>query len=297
MLIHTQRQFIMQKKQRMISTEIDFDRVKALLSSPFEQNQRVGLALLNGVGVPQDPALEELMANSNNKLLWCLEFDLADKVSIIKLEQGFSRRNISLVPFTNVEKLYLNQQSWNRGQIPFRSLKKLKTLSLTGHQLSNFPRSVGSLPQVERLYLGKNRFLKIPAYINNMQCLKVLIFSKNRLKSIPIQLCQLSQLNNLNLSHNHLTTIPRDIGLLKNLEILNLASNKLKELPNSIGELRKLKILNLNSNYLETLPNQIRNLTRLEKLYLKGNVIAKNKGLINRLQSWLPNTDIQFNKK
>jgi Leucine-rich repeat (LRR) protein len=281
----------------MIATDLDFDRVKALLRSPLEQNQRVGLALLNSTGIPKDEELAELMTNSNDKLLWCIEFDLAEKVSIIKLEQGFSRRNISLASFLNVEKLYFNKQNWTRGQIPFHSLQKVKTLSLTGHQLDYFPNGINALKQLETLYLGVNCFIKIPAQINRIDSLKVLILSRNRLKNIPTQLCQLSKLNNLNISHNHLTTVPRDIGLLKNLEILNLASNKLKEIPTSIGALRQLKLLNLNCNQLKSLPNSIRNLTQLEKLNLKGNPIAKNKGFINRLQSWLPNTDIQFNKK
>lgn len=281
----------------MNATDLDFDRVKALLRSPLEQNQRVALALLNGIGIPKDDELAELMTNSNDKLLWCIEFDLADKVSLIKLDYGFSRRKISLAPFLNLEKLYLNKQHWDRGQIPFHALQKVKTLSLTGHQLNYFPHGINALKQLDTLYLGKNCFLKIPAQISRIHSLRVLILSRNRLKNIPTQLCRLSRLTNLNLSHNHLTTIPRDIGLLKNLEILNVASNKLKELPTSIGELRQLKFLNLSCTQVNSLPNSIRNLTQLEKLNLKGSPLAKNKGFINRLQSWLPNTDIQFNKK
>ncbi|WMX17520.1 hypothetical protein [Aureispira sp. CCB-E] len=281
----------------MITTDIDFDRVKALLASPLEQNQRVGLALLNSIKIPQDETLAELMTNSNDKLLWCIEFDLTEKVTIIKLEQGFSRRNISLAPFVNLEKLYFNQQNWNRGQIPFATLKGIKTVSLTGHQLHEFPKNIRVLNQLETLYLGKNRFIKIPAEIGQLKMLRVLILSRNRLKSLPTHLFRLSRLNNLNLSNNHLTTIPRDIGLLQNLEILNVASNKLRDLPTSIGELRQLKILNLNGNHLESLPNQIRNLTQLETLHLRGNPIAKNKGLLNHLQRLLPNTSLLFNKK
>lgn len=285
------------KNKKMIATDLDFDRVKALLRSPLEQNQRVGLALLNSIGIPKDAELAELMTNSNDKLLWCVEFDLAEKVSSIKLEYGFSRRDISLTPFVNLEKLYLNKQNWNPRQISFRSLPQLKTLSITGHQLAFFPKNITLLKQLDTLYLGKNCFLKIPDQISKMHGLRVLILSRNRLKSIPTQLCQLSNLQNLNLSHNHLTTLPRDIGLLKDLEILNLASNKLTELPTSIGELRQLKILNLGCNQLKALPNSIRNLTQLEILNLKGNPIAKNKGFINRLHSMLPNAAIQFNKK
>lgn len=281
----------------MNATDLDLDRVKALLNSPLEQNQRVGLALLNSIEIPKDDELAELMTNSNDKLLWCVEFDLAEKVSVIKLESGFGRRKISLAPFVNLEKLYLNKQHWNRGQIPFHALENVKTLSLTGHQLGYFPHGINALKQLDTLYLGKNCFLKIPAQISRIHSLRVLILSRNRLKSIPTQLCRLTRLSNLNLSHNHLTSIPRDISLLKNLEILNLASNKLKELPTSIGELRQLKVLNLSSTQLKSLPNSIRNLTKLEKLNLKGSPVGKNKGFINRLQSWMPNTDIQFNKK
>ncbi|CAA6807661.1 MAG: Unknown protein [uncultured Aureispira sp.] len=285
------------KNKKMTTTDLDFDSVKALLRSPLEQNQRVGLALLNPITIPKDPELAELMTNSNDKLLWCIEFDLAEKVSLIKLDYGFSHRKISLAPFINLEKLYLNKQHWNRGQIPFHALQKVTTLSLTGHQLSYFPHGINALKQLDSLYLGKNCFLKIPAQISRIHNLRVLILSRNRLKNIPTQLCQLSKLKNLNLSQNHLTTIPRDIGLLKKLELFNLSNNKLTELPTNIGELRRLKSLNLSCNQLKSLPNSIRNLTQLEKLNLRGCPIAKNKGFINRLQSFLPNTDIQFNKK
>lgn len=281
----------------MTTSDLDLNGVKALLNSPLGQNQRLGLAILCGISIPKEASLQELMANSNDKLLWCKEFDLEKEVSIIKLEEGFCRRKISLAPFVNVEKLYFNQQYWSKGQVPFASFKKLKTLSLTGHQLYEFPKNIHMLQQLETLYLGKNKFTKIPAQIAQLEQLKVLILSRNRLKSLPTHLFSLQQLYNLNLSNNHLTTLPRDIGLLQGLELLNLSSNKLKELPNSIGELRQLKQLNLNANQLSTLPNSIRNLKQLEKLSLKGNPITKNKGLINRLQTWLPHTDIQVNKK
>lgn len=281
----------------MITTQLDIDGVKALLNSPLEQNQRLGLAILCGFPIPEEAPLRELMANSNDKLLWCLEFNLQEEVSIIKLEEGFARRKISLAPFVNVEKLYVNQQHWNRRQIPFTSFKKLQTLSLTGLQLYEFPKALHRLEPLKNLYLGKNKLTKIPAQIANLEQLRVLVLSRNRLKSIPTHLFRLQRLYNLNLSNNHLTSLPRDLGLLPELEILNLSSNKLKELPNSIGALKELRQLNLNSNQLSSLPNSIRDLKKLELLSLKGNPIIKNKGLINRLQTWMPHTTIQVNKK
>jgi Leucine-rich repeat (LRR) protein len=117
-------------------------------------------------------------------------------------------------------------------------------LDLSSLGLTAVPPEIGTLEQLEVLYLGWNRLQHLPAEIGQLKNLQVLFVNSNELQQLPTE-----------------------IGQLTNLAYLTAAYNRLNDLPASMSNLRKLRILNLNNNKLSQLPTQFSNLTNLTCRY------------------------------
>lgn len=251
---------------------IDYDRIKTLLQNPFALNQQLGLMLIKSINTPiEDRVLKLLMTNSIDKLKWCIEYKLIDKIKIIALKNVWIDARI-IGQCVDVEYLYLTDQTyWGCFEHAFAQLSKLKTLSLAKNKLAKFPVSIFKLKNLKRLYLNGNHLLKLPASIMLSQKLEYLNLANNRLKNLPTQITSLRELQVLNLSGNYLTKLPDSIGCLTNLRKLMLSNNKLQIIPLSIMRAKQL-----------------------ETLYLYQNPVCKNSKLMEELQTCLPNTDIRF---
>jgi hypothetical protein len=126
----------------------------------------------------------------------------------------------------------------------------------------------------KELYLEDNNLTQLPKSIGRLTNLETLGLYDNDLTSLPESFGQLTKLRVLNLGDNKLTSLPEStesIGKLTKLQFLNLGYNKLTSLPNWIGKLKKLEKLYLSGNKLTSLPESIGNLTNLETLELENN--------------------------
>ena len=107
-------------------------------------------------------------------------------------------------------------------------------LKLSGNRLSGeIPRELGSLPNLEKLYLGRNELSgEIPRELSGLSRLRSLFLDLNELSgSIPRELGSLSNLRELALRGNELRgDIPRELGALTNLKKLDLGANELRNL-------------------------------------------------------------------
>ncbi|MCP4438957.1 MAG: leucine-rich repeat domain-containing protein [Aureispira sp.] len=256
---------------RTIET-VDFDRLKNLLKNPFAINQQVALMLIKSMEETiQDYELKVLMTNSIDKIKWCIEYDLINKVKMIVLKDTWIDVRV-IVKCVDTEYLYLTDNvHWSSFEGTLGNMTKLKTLSLARNRLAKFPVSILELKDLKKLYLNQNRLDRLPAGIMHMKGLKALNLSHNRFKKLPTQI----------------------IGL-ESLEELNLSNNRLTKLPNSIAALTNLRKLVLSNNKLQTIPLSIMRAKQLETLYLYQNPVCKNSQLLEDLQTCLPNTDIRF---
>ncbi|XP_055035605.1 leucine rich repeat containing 8 VRAC subunit Aa [Misgurnus anguillicaudatus] len=132
--------------------------------------------------------------------------------------------------------------------ISFQHLHRLVCLKLWYNQIAYIPIQIGTLTNLERLYLNRNKIEKIPA-----------------------QLFFCRKLRYLDLSHNNLTSIPPDIGFLQNLQYFAVTANRIEVLPPELFQCKKLRTLNLGNNCLTTLPSRFGELTGLMQLELRGN--------------------------
>ncbi|XP_065099824.1 leucine rich repeat containing 8 VRAC subunit Aa [Paramisgurnus dabryanus] len=132
--------------------------------------------------------------------------------------------------------------------ISFQHLHRLVCLKLWYNQIAYIPIQIGTLTNLERLYLNRNKIEKIPA-----------------------QLFFCRKLRFLDLSHNNLTSIPPDIGFLQNLQYFAVTANRIEVLPPELFQCKKLRTLNLGNNCLTALPSRFGELTGLMQLELRGN--------------------------
>lgn len=132
--------------------------------------------------------------------------------------------------------------------ISFQHLHRLVCLKLWYNQIAYIPIQIGTLTNLEKLYLNRNKIEKIPS-----------------------QLFYCRKLRFLDLSHNNLTNIPSDISFLLNLQYLAVTANRIESLPNELFQCKKLRTLNLGNNCLHSLPSRFGELTALTQLELRGN--------------------------
>ena len=106
----------------------------------------------------------------------------------------------------------------------------LTTINRSGQNLTEMPKDILSMTQVQELNLSNNRLTgALPAEIRHLQNLVILNISDNNMTGLPAEIGQLSKLQILNASNNQLTGIPHELGNLQNLELLDLSGNDISE--------------------------------------------------------------------
>ena len=116
------------------------------------------------------------------------------------------------------------------------------------HNQTNLPPEICNLNNLKSLFLSGNQLTTLPKEIGKLTNLEYLNLEFNELRTLPPEIGNLTKLETLDLAVNDLTTLPPEIGKLKNLKRLYLFRNDLKTLPPEIGNLTNLEELDLNRN-------------------------------------------------
>jgi hypothetical protein len=119
---------------------------------------------------------------------------------------------------------------------------KLNRLSFSDRRLTEIPKEIGILINLQGLYLNNNVLTEIPKEIGKLTNLQDLYITNNQLVQIPEEISQLINLKELSLQNNKLTTIPEEIVKLTKLEYLNVRHNPIK-IPEKIRNMKGLMIL------------------------------------------------------
>ena len=135
-------------------------------------------------------------------------------------------KNNTLAKFTNLKYLDLSDnflQTIEEGV--FTPLQYLKSLDLTKTRLTNIPRSLFTLPNLERLFLENNKLTDSSLRTKATSPLIVLYAAKNSLTKMP-QLGILPTLLYLNLSENSISKVNADdIAPFCKLMTLDISKN------------------------------------------------------------------------
>ncbi|XP_048763591.2 malignant fibrous histiocytoma-amplified sequence 1 homolog [Ostrea edulis] len=161
----------------------------------------------------------------------------------------------------------------------FRGKKKLK---LTGRELSDIPKVIFQLHELEILDLSPERqsclnfkLLAVPPGICRLTNLTVLILDTNELTELPEEICQLVDLESMALSNNLLDHLPKGFDNLQKLRSLHMANNLFEVFPKELCQLENLEFLDMSDNKLTVLPVSISNMKNLHTLLLFLNNLSK----------------------
>jgi Leucine-rich repeat (LRR) protein len=130
--------------------------------------------------------------------------------------------------------------SYLTGDVPavFGGLTALKSLELSGNNLTSVPVELGGLTALKTLDLGGNQLTTVPAELGGLTALKILNLHGIQLTSLPEALgwARLTMLIGLDLSQNQLTSVPTQLGALTALKMLYLDGNPLTSVPAELKE-------------------------------------------------------------
>lgn len=170
----------------------------------------------------------------------------------------------SIFCFNNLEDLTIlsRSNSWPQEKIPFKTvqpeietLKKLKSLNISGASIDKLPEEIGNLMQLEQLNASNCELEAIPQGIFELSKLKYLWIASNKLKSIPEKI-NLPELTHIHLDKNQLKTLPESLAEQPKLKKIKLEDNPLESLPGLFNQVAaidlpmedKLRLLNYDYN-------------------------------------------------
>lgn len=150
-----------------------------------------------------------------------------------------------------------------------------KELNLSNFSLSELPKSLLQLRQLQSLDLSGNRLTSLPEWFGQLTKLQLLKISNNQLTTLPESMGKLSRLLFCDLSGNEFMALPESLGQLTQLDELYIGNNSFEVLPELIGKLVQLKSLDLSFNKLQKIPDWISNLKELHYLAIGDNFIKQ----------------------
>jgi len=129
-------------------------------------------------------------------------------------------------------------------------------LDLSKQKLSEFPKEIRKLTNLQYLDLSKNKITEIPSWIGELKDLQFLILSKTKIDSLPPEFGELIHLKYLIMNRSELQALPHCIGKLQELRTLDLWGDNLSSYPYELKFISgNLQVLDLR-DVLVTNPTQ-----------------------------------------
>lgn len=131
-------------------------------------------------------------------------------------------KNLELLPAESID---LSSNDFSSGLEFANGFSSLKYLNLINSKISEFPRNIKTMSQLQSLMMQVNPVTTIGSEIGSLSELVSLHITSHVIKSIPRELSTLPKLERLNLSDGLITGVPDNLGMLRSLKELDLSSN------------------------------------------------------------------------
>ncbi|XP_070674456.1 probable LRR receptor-like serine/threonine-protein kinase At3g47570 [Malus domestica] len=157
------------------------------------------------------------------------------------------------------------------------NLSALEIIDLSSNQLSgSIPREIGNLTMVKVIQLDDNKFEELPNEIGSLGQLEELYVQDNALKgSAFLPALNVSSLTTLALFRNNMSgSLPDNIcEHLSSVRLINLGQNQFDGLiPSKLWQCKELRLVSFEyNNFRGSIPKSLGNLTYLRKIYLYNN--------------------------
>lgn len=126
--------------------------------------------------------------------------------------------------------------------------------------------------RITSLDLSHNALTELPKSIGFLSNLQELSVACNNITNISEDIAKLRQLRVLKINGNDITSIPSSIGRCKKLEQLIASENHLREVPASLANCPSLQMLKLQHNNIYKIPLELHRLSgSIEEFDLSGN--------------------------
>ncbi|CAN6373621.1 unnamed protein product [Urochloa humidicola] len=163
-------------------------------------------------------------------------------------------------------------------------LQNLETLDIRRAHVTKLPLEIEKLQHLEAINISNTKVTELPREIWKLQNLETLIAAETRLAEIPTEIELLQHLKTLDVSDTEVTKIPTEIEKLHNLRNLNISGTKVTELPKGIEKLQHLRTLNISATKVAEVPKKIEKLQHLEYLNISNTGVKELPKGIGKLQ-------------
>ncbi|TKW02559.1 hypothetical protein SEVIR_8G249760v4 [Setaria viridis] len=154
-------------------------------------------------------------------------------------------------------------------------LQNLETLYVAGTQISKLPTEIGKLQHLETLDVSDTMVTELPREMKNLERLETLDVCRTKVTELPTWIEKLQSLKTLDVSRTEVTELPREIGKLQHLETLDVSRTKVTELPMEIKNLERLETLDVSWTRVRELPKEIGKLQHLRTLDIRGTKVRE----------------------
>ncbi|KAK8448249.1 hypothetical protein SEVIR_8G249700v4 [Setaria viridis] len=249
----------------------------------YDGNQRKGVIRRLSLSTDDEDVLDEDVLSHTRSLVVCGQDE--DELD---------------VPFKAIKKLrvleiYRSDCAQNGDMVDICGLIWLKYLVINScYQITELPREIGRLQNLETLYVAGTGISKLPTEIGKLQHLETLDVSDTEVTELT-WIEKLQYLKTLDVSGTQVTELPREIKNLERLETLDVSCTEVAELPREIKNLERLETLDVHCTEVAELPREIKNLERLETLDVSHTKVTELPRWIEKLQS-LKTLDVSSTK-
>lgn len=166
------------------------------------------------------------------------------KKVVIKLSENENTFPVEILNNTDITELEIIGGNFSYISPFISQLKFLEKLSIVSTKISNFPKEIFELPNLNYLSLKNNRIVNIPK-LELQSNIEVLILNKNYISDLSFLENNFSKLEYLDLGNNHIINFPETIQCQLKLRRINLEGNKHKLTKDNFRKFPELIFLNL----------------------------------------------------